>query len=220
MRLFVVLCLALVACGGSEPASSTDAPGTSATSGAEPASNEPTAELPAELPSDVPVEPSTTAPPEALPLPDERLAFVTAAAASDEAFLASVDPARGLLVIHYEESGPGASRSRGTRSNRHLCGAALRRGAADARAILASAQEQADEEEWTCTDEECVAPGMEWSPAIHVRLGRTAEGARTITGLHVVSEAALGEEWIEAARVYVERAQTSAARGCPAARAR
>ncbi|MDO9021065.1 MAG: hypothetical protein Q8S73_29260 [Deltaproteobacteria bacterium] len=128
---------------------------------------------------------------------------------------AHLDPAHGVVFVTYLEASP-SGRAPVRRSSRRLCGAAAARDAA-LRARLREAVAQAAEGDGlTCGDDECVVPGMEYQPAYRLRLGRAPDGTRVLLGAMQMSEAALGEEWLERVRVYVDQAMAAArARPCP-----
>jgi hypothetical protein len=214
--------LATTACRDSseEPAnaSSSGDETTASTSNTEPAPVEPAPVEPAPVDEQI-AEPAPETPP---PVP-EGIALVLRILETEDALATAIDPARGLLLVRYEEAGPGEGRRRReTKTQQHLCGAAMTRKRAEIIALLRTATEQAaPDEEWTCSETECIAPGMEWTPTIHIALARDPAGALVIEGLFSVSEAALPEEWTDAANAYVARALTAArAAPCPAPRTR
>lgn len=214
--LLLSIALALPACASSEDAAE---PAAAESSGADTAG--PVAEAtPEETPPPEPAEPAPVeAPVEPAPTPPvpEGVTLVQRVLADESALATSIDPARGLVLVRYEEAGPQGGRE--VRTQSHVCGAQLARKAADVRRMLQRATEQAPPEEWTCSAAECVAPGMEWTPTIYIRFARSAEGTLVLTGVISVSEAALGEPWLTNARTYVERAIAAAeARPCPAPR--
>lgn len=128
---------------------------------------------------------------------------------------AHVDPAHGVVLVTYLEASP-SGQAPMRRSSRRLCGAAAARDAALRARLRAAVAQAAEGGGMSCSGDECAVPGMEYQPAYRLRLGRAPDGARVLLGAMQLSEAALGEEWLERARAYVDQAMAAArARPCP-----
>jgi hypothetical protein len=128
---------------------------------------------------------------------------------------AHVDPAHGVVFVTYLEASP-SGQAPARRSSRRVCGAAAARDAALRARLRAAVAQAAEGDGISCSGDECVVPGMEYQPAYRLRLGRAPDGTRVLLGAMQLSEAALGEEWLERVRVYVDQAMAAArARPCP-----
>ena len=70
----------------------------------------------------------------------------------------------------------------------------------------------------SCDEHACVVPGMEYQPAWHLHFV-DANGTLELEALAQVSEATMGEAWLERASAYVTRGLSSArARPCSSQR--
>lgn len=173
--------------------------------------------VPVDVPAvvDVPVVvdvPAAVDVPEA-PSPDAELVRGLASGSVDLA--THIDPAHGVVFVTYLEAPP-SGRSGVRRSSRRLCGAAAARDAA-LRARLSDAVQQASNSDGVlCSEDECLVPGMEYQPAYRLRLGRLPDGTRVLLAAMQLSEATMGDEWMNRVRTYVEQSLTAArSRPCP-----
>jgi hypothetical protein len=131
------------------------------------------------------------------------------------ALAAHVDPSHGVVFVTYLEASP-SGQAPMRRSSRRLCGATAARDAALRARLRAAVAQAAEGDGISCGDDECAVPGMEYQPAYRLRLGRAPDGTRVLLGAMQMSEAALGEEWLERVRVYVDQAMAAArTRRCP-----
>lgn len=130
-----------------------------------------------------------------------------AMAASDDALIAAISPTRGLSVIEYLEAPPNG-RGRQTRRAEQLCGAALRQRARGLREQITRALARAAEgQDILCGAEQCTVPGMEYEASKHFRFILADGGARTLLeSMEFISEAAMGDAWINAARAHTDSA--------------
>jgi hypothetical protein len=139
-------------------------------------------------------------------------------AASDDAFLAGISPTRGLTVVHYLEAPP-SGRGRQRRENERVCPATFGRRAAALRQMLTAALARADAgQDIVCDASSCVIPGMEYEEARHFTFVVDGDaGSPTLESMEFVSEAAMPEPWLAAARAYRDRAIAAHRRApCPA----
>jgi hypothetical protein len=145
------------------------------------------------------------------PAPHPLAVRIRALAAGSEDLAAAIDPARGLTVVRFLEA-PASGRGGETIDHRRVCPAGLPRETATLRDHLASALAQAEGPSgMQCTDDSCVAPGMEYQPEWRV-IFENLQGVRRLVGLAQVSAAALSDSWRSRADAHVARALADARR--------
>lgn len=201
------IAIASSACRSSAPidrssTATTNANATGAASDDAGASAEPTAPA-----SDAGTSASDASPADSGAAPSALERQLRAMVASDDAFVAAILPTRGLSVIEYLEAPP-SGRGRPTRRAEQLCGAALRQRARGLRDQITQALTRAaDGQDILCEAEECTVPGMEYEATKRFRFILADDGAAPrLESIEFVSEATMGDAWLNAARTHTNTA--------------
>jgi hypothetical protein len=153
-----------------------------------------------------------------------RLSLLKDVASKKTALKDVIDPARGVTTISFIEALPGDD-DKPTKEDigsKHFCGPALTKELPALQAQIEDAVRRiADGEDATCTEQVCSVPGMEYQPSVYIYFAAAAKegGAPSIEAVALISEAALGDEWIQRSQVHVKKSLDAArAKPCSGAK--